>query len=50
VFAVLFVVVTFVTDGNVLRAIPLAAGCFVIATAYSWWRIKRRLEAEQQRS
>ncbi len=41
VFAVLFVVITFVTDGDVLLAIPLAAGCFVLATAYSWWRFRQ---------
>ena len=48
VFAVIFVVITFVTGGNVLVSIPLAAGCFVLATAYSWWRIRQRLDEERQ--
>ena len=48
VFAVLFVVITFITGGNVLVSIPLAAACFVLATAYSWWRIRHRLDEERQ--
>ena len=47
-FAVIFVVVTFLTGGDVLVAVPIAAGCFVLATAYSWWRFRRRLDAERR--
>jgi ABC-type bacteriocin/lantibiotic exporter with double-glycine peptidase domain len=49
-FAVVFLVVVFATGGRLLVAVPIAAGCFVLATAYSWWRIRERLEAEEQDS
>ena len=41
------------TDGwphFVIGAMPLAFGCFLLATAYSWWRIRQRLAAEGQGS
>ncbi|MEP6910796.1 MAG: hypothetical protein ABI896_10260 [Actinomycetota bacterium] len=59
-FALVFVIIVWVTGGHllprapdwrnldiVIGAIPLAIGCFLIATAYSWWRIRKRLEAEE---
>ena len=49
-FAVIFVVIAFATGGNMLVAVPVAAGCFLVATAYSWWRIRQRLEAGEQES
>ena len=39
--------VTYLTGGGMLRAIAVAAGFFVVATAFSWWRFRMRL-AEQQ--
>ncbi len=32
---------------GVLWSIGVALGAFVLATSYSWWRIKRRAEAEK---
>jgi hypothetical protein len=58
-FATLTVVIVGATGGAVLPkihdhfaigALPVAAGCFVLATAYSWWRIRQRLVAEEQDS
>jgi Flp pilus assembly protein TadB len=49
-FTVVFVVIVFGTGGNMLVAVPVAAACFVLATAYSWWRIRQRLNAEEQDS
>ena len=49
-FALVFVDIAFATGGNMLVAVPAAAGCFLVATAYSWWRIRQRLEADEQES
>jgi hypothetical protein len=41
------------TDGwphFVIGAVPIVVGCFALATSYSWWRIRERLEAEEQDS
>lgn len=64
--AIMIVVITAVTDGNLLPgdtgdkagvlrwigrigAIPVAAGFFVLATGFSWWRWRERLAAEEPR-
>jgi heme O synthase-like polyprenyltransferase len=47
--AVVFVVVSVLTGRPIVVAVLVAAGCFVLATAYSWWRWSRRLEQEQER-
>jgi hypothetical protein len=47
ILAVLLVVVASVTGGNMTRAIVFGAGFFVVATAWSWWRFKQRLERER---
>ena len=64
-FAVVFVVIVWATSGAVLPrfrprtdgwphfvvgALPIAVCLFLIATAYSWWRIREQLEAEEQDS
>ncbi len=49
-FAVAFVVIVFLTDGDLVVAVPVAVACFLIATAYSWWKIRQRLEEEEQDS
>ena len=46
ILAVAFVVVTVGTGRSFWVALPVALGCFLIATAYSWWRFRQRLEAE----
>ena len=41
------------TDGwphFVVGAFALGVGCFLLATAYSWWRIRQRLAAKEQDS
>jgi Flp pilus assembly protein TadB len=48
-FAVVFVAVVAATGGNLVVAVPIAAGCFLVATAYSWWRIRQRLEEERRK-
>jgi heme O synthase-like polyprenyltransferase len=48
--AVVFIIIELATGANMLVAVPLALGCFVVATAYSWWRIRQRLAAEEQDS
>ncbi len=40
--------VTWLTGGNIKRAVILGALLFVVATAYSWWRWRER-EKEQAR-
>jgi hypothetical protein len=60
-FAVVYLVIVGVTGGTVvpkigagspfaIGALPIAVVCFVLATGYSWWRIRERLEAEEQES
>lgn len=46
VLAIVIVVVAKFTDGDVGRAIVGAAAFFVVATAWSWWRFRRRVEQE----
>ena len=48
-FAVVFVVVAVATGRSAFVAVPVAAGCFVLATGYGWWRLRRRLEADERR-
>jgi polyferredoxin len=60
-FATLFVLIVFATGGALLPrfhprtdgwphfvvgALPLAVGLFLLATAYSWWRVRQRLDAK----
>ncbi len=47
VLAIVIVVVAKFTDGDVARAILGAAAFFVVATAWSWWRFRRRVEQER---
>ena len=64
-FGALFVLIVWVTGGALLPrfhprtdgwphfvvgALPLAVGLFLLATAYSWWRVRQRLDAEGQDS
>ena len=64
-FAALYVVIVWASGGALLPrfhprtdgwphfvvgAFALAVGCFLLATAYSWWRIRQRLEAKGQES
>jgi hypothetical protein len=40
--------VTYATGGGLLRAILIAVGFFVVATAFSWWRFRQKLEERAQ--
>jgi hypothetical protein len=48
VLAVLVVVVTALTGGDVPRAIAIASAIFVVATGYTWWRWRGRLRREEE--
>ncbi len=47
VLAVVVLVLGLVLGRGVMWTIALALGSFVLATSYSWWRIKRRAESEE---
>ena len=47
--AIVFVVIVFITGGRMVVAIPVAVGCFLVATGYAWWKLKQRLEEERRR-
>jgi hypothetical protein len=42
------VVVSVLTGGSVVRGVLVAAAFFLVATAYSWWRFRRRLAREER--
>ena len=44
--SVLLLLVAWLTGGSVARAVIYAIGFFVIATAWNWWRFKKRLAQE----
>jgi hypothetical protein len=48
VLACLLVLVTVLTGGSILRGILVALACFVIATAWSWWRFRERERLQQE--
>jgi membrane protein implicated in regulation of membrane protease activity len=47
VLAGLIVGVAWLTGGSLSRALVFAAGFFVIATGWSWWRWNQRLTRER---
>jgi hypothetical protein len=47
VLASAVVVVSLLTGGSFVRSVVVAAGFFLVATGYSWWRFRRRLEQEE---
>jgi hypothetical protein len=49
ILAALIVVVTYLTAGDLVRGLVFAAGFFVIATTWSWWRFRTRLAEERKR-
>jgi membrane protein implicated in regulation of membrane protease activity len=46
VLAAIVIVVGTLTSGDVLNAVAVALAFFVVATGYSWWRFRRRLEQQ----
>jgi membrane protein implicated in regulation of membrane protease activity len=47
VLAIVIVVVARFTNGDMTRAFLGAAAFFVLATAWTWWRFRRRAEQER---
>jgi hypothetical protein len=47
VLAVVIVVFSVVTGGGLARALLIAAAFFVVATGWSWWRFRQRLEQQR---
>jgi membrane protein implicated in regulation of membrane protease activity len=48
VLAGMIFLVTLLTGGSVLKAILVAAGVFVLATAWTWWRFRTRIERNER--
>jgi len=48
VLSACLVLVAYLTGGRLERALVFAAGFFVVATAWSWWRFRARLEEERR--
>jgi hypothetical protein len=43
------VLISWLTGGDVRRSLAIAAVFVVLATAWAWWRFRRRIEQEAQR-
>lgn len=48
VMAALLVLVASLTGGDAARAILVAVVFFVVATVWTWWRLRARLEKREQ--
>jgi hypothetical protein len=44
--AVLVVVFAAATGGNVVKAVVWGGAAFVVATLYSWWRVREKLRSQ----
>jgi hypothetical protein len=49
VLAVCIVLVALFTAGGIVRALVIAAVFFVVATGWSWWRFRERLQRESRK-
>ena len=49
VMAAIVVVIGLVTGGGVARALVIAVAFFVLATGWSWWRFRSRIEQRDRR-
>jgi len=47
VLAIVIVVIASLTGGGVVRATLVAVAFFLVATGWSWWRVRKRLEEER---
>lgn len=45
ILAVAIVVVVAITGGELVQSVLVAAGFWVAATAWSWWRFRQRIRA-----
>jgi membrane protein implicated in regulation of membrane protease activity len=50
VLACMIVLVAWVTGGDIPTAVVVAVGFFVVATAWSFWRWRQRLEEERRKA
>ncbi|MGB2952687.1 MAG: hypothetical protein WBB74_04755 [Gaiellaceae bacterium] len=48
ILAAIIVVFSTATGGGFARAVAIAAVFFVIATGWSWWRFRQRLERQDE--
>ena len=48
VLAVLILVVAWLTQGSIPRAVAVAIGYFVVATGWSWFQLRRREQRERR--
>jgi Flp pilus assembly protein TadB len=48
VLALIVVGVAWFTGGELLRALLIALVFFVLATAWSWWRFRTRIDARRE--
>jgi hypothetical protein len=46
---VVFVVIVALTGGDLSLAIPVALACFVVATAYAWWKFRQRMRFDEEK-
>ena len=49
VLAAVIVGVTILTGGGVAKAVLVALAFFVLATGWTWWRFRVRIEEERRR-
>ena len=49
VLASAILLLAWATGGSLRRALFVAVGFFVVATAWNWWRFRRRIQQEAQR-
>jgi membrane protein implicated in regulation of membrane protease activity len=47
--ALIIVLAAVLTGGDALQAVAVAAGFFVIATSWNWWRFSQRIRAHEAR-
>ena len=44
----LILLISWLTGGDAARALVFALGFFLISTAWTWWRLRQRIERERQ--
>ena len=49
ILSAIIVGVAAITGGDLVKAGVVAVGFFVVATAWSWWRFRQRLERGERR-
>jgi len=48
VLAGLILVISWLTGGDAGRALIFAIGFFVVSTAWTWWRLRQRIDQERR--